>query len=124
MGFITECTTLIHLIMSPVCPMCCEKMEYILVKYFYHLIFISPIIFLKCYICYYFLMHPGIIGKKHVGPSSVYKFDYEQTEENNHINQVGRNITHMKLLAREFLKQANEQKKYFTTYFLTKFCKL
>ncbi|GJQ82220.1 hypothetical protein Trydic_g19423 [Trypoxylus dichotomus] len=45
----------------------------------------------------------GIIGKKHVGPSSVYKFDYEQTEENNSIFQVGRNITYMKLLAREFL---------------------
>lgn len=47
-----------------------------------------------------------------MGPSNVYKFDYEQTEENNHINQVGRNITHMKLLAREFLKEANEQNKY------------
>ncbi|KAF5292225.1 hypothetical protein FQA39_LY14040 [Lamprigera yunnana] len=45
----------------------------------------------------------GIIGKKHVGPKSVYPFDYEQTEENNSILQVGRNITHIKLLAREFL---------------------
>lgn len=45
----------------------------------------------------------GIIGKKHVGPSSVYPFDYAQTEENNSILQVGRNITHIKLLAREFL---------------------
>ncbi|KAK4874786.1 hypothetical protein RN001_014146 [Aquatica leii] len=45
----------------------------------------------------------GIIGKKHVGPKSVYQFDYEQTEENNSILQVGRNITHIKLLAREFL---------------------
>ncbi|CAH0719701.1 unnamed protein product, partial [Brenthis ino] len=61
-------------------------------------------------------IYSGIIGKKHVGPSSVYKFDYEQTEENNHINQVGRNITHMKLLAREFLKEANEQKKPFFLY--------
>ncbi|XP_059056894.1 N-sulphoglucosamine sulphohydrolase [Achroia grisella] len=58
----------------------------------------------------------GIIGKKHVGPSSVYRFDYEQTEENNHINQVGRNITHMKLLAREFLAQANHEKKPFFLY--------
>ncbi|CAG9092855.1 unnamed protein product [Plutella xylostella] len=58
----------------------------------------------------------GIIGKKHVGPGSVYKFDYEQTEENNHINQVGRNITHMKLLAREFLKMANDAKKPFFLY--------
>lgn len=45
----------------------------------------------------------GIIGKKHVGPKPVYKFDYEQTEENNSILQVGRNITHIKLLTREFL---------------------
>lgn len=46
----------------------------------------------------------GIIGKKHVGPKNVYQFDYEQTEENNPINQVGRNITHIKLLTREFLQ--------------------
>lgn len=35
----------------------------------------------------------GIIGKKHVGPESVYPFDFSQTEENNSILQVGRNIT-------------------------------
>ncbi|XP_052759243.1 N-sulphoglucosamine sulphohydrolase [Galleria mellonella] len=58
----------------------------------------------------------GIIGKKHVGPASVYRFDYEQTEENNHINQVGRNITHIKLLAREFLAQANRDNKPFFLY--------
>ncbi|XP_067685524.1 N-sulphoglucosamine sulphohydrolase-like [Haliotis asinina] len=45
----------------------------------------------------------GIIGKKHVGPDDVYKFDYEQTEENNDLNQVGRNITYMKKYVREFL---------------------
>ena len=45
----------------------------------------------------------GIIGKKHVGPESVYPFDYSQTEENHPINQVGRNITNIKLLVREFL---------------------
>nr|CAH0102394.1 unnamed protein product [Daphnia galeata] len=38
----------------------------------------------------------GIIGKKHVGPASAYIFDYEQTEENNSIMQVGRNITRIK----------------------------
>lgn len=48
----------------------------------------------------------GIIGKKHVGPRDVYKFDYEQTEENNSVLQVGRNITHIKLLVRDFLQQA------------------
>lgn len=45
----------------------------------------------------------GIIGKKHVGPTKTYPFHYEQTEENNSILQVGRNITKIKLLVREFL---------------------
>ena len=45
----------------------------------------------------------GIIGKKHVGPSSVYPFDFSETEENNPINSVGRNITNIKLLVRKFL---------------------
>ncbi|XP_055607994.1 N-sulphoglucosamine sulphohydrolase [Uranotaenia lowii] len=51
----------------------------------------------------------GLIGKKHVGPSEVFKFDYEQTEENHPINQVGRNITNIKLFVREFLNE-NKQK--------------
>lgn len=51
----------------------------------------------------------GIIGKKHVGPAEVYKFDYEQTEEQQSIMQVGRNITHMKLLVREFLSFSRNQ---------------
>lgn len=46
-----------------------------------------------------------------MGPAAVYQFDYEQTEENNHVNQVGRNITHIKLLTREFLAKANQDKK-------------
>uniref|UniRef100_A0A6A7G0F8 N-sulphoglucosamine sulphohydrolase-like n=3 Tax=Hirondellea gigas TaxID=1518452 RepID=A0A6A7G0F8_9CRUS len=45
----------------------------------------------------------GIIGKKHVGPESVYPFDCEQTEENNSIMQVGRNITLMKEMIGTFL---------------------
>ncbi|KAI8435488.1 hypothetical protein MSG28_003785 [Choristoneura fumiferana] len=61
-------------------------------------------------------VYTGIIGKKHVGPAGVYRFDYEQTEENNHINQVGRNITHMKLLTREFLQRANRDNKPFFLY--------
>lgn len=51
-----------------------------------------------------------------MGPSAVYKFDYEQTEENNHINQVGRNITHIKLLTREFLAKAKAENKPFFLY--------
>ncbi|CAH1775761.1 unnamed protein product [Owenia fusiformis] len=45
----------------------------------------------------------GIIGKKHVGPEAVYPFDFAHTEENNKILQVGRNITLIKHLVREFL---------------------
>ncbi|XP_014671404.1 PREDICTED: N-sulphoglucosamine sulphohydrolase-like [Priapulus caudatus] len=51
-------------------------------------------------------IHTGIIGKKHVGPETVYPFDFAQTEENNSILQVGRNITHIKLLVRHFLSEA------------------
>ncbi|XP_003399164.1 N-sulphoglucosamine sulphohydrolase [Bombus terrestris] len=54
----------------------------------------------------------GIIGKKHVGPGSVYPFDFSHTEENNSILQVGRNITKIKLLVREFLSQ-NKTKPFF-----------
>ena len=53
----------------------------------------------------------GIIGKKHVGPGLVYRFDVEHTEEENSIMQVGRNITKIKLLVREFLKEAKETSK-------------
>lgn len=47
----------------------------------------------------------GLIGKKHVGPSEVFSFDYERTEETYPINQVGRNITNIKNFVREFLQQ-------------------
>ncbi|KAK3089182.1 hypothetical protein FSP39_001551 [Pinctada imbricata] len=47
----------------------------------------------------------GIIGKKHVGPDSVYPFNFSHTEENHSILQVGRNITFMKGLVREFLNK-------------------
>lgn len=48
----------------------------------------------------------GIIGKKHVGPESTYPFSFSHTEENYPINQVGRNITLIKSLVREFLQHA------------------
>lgn len=51
----------------------------------------------------------GIIGKKHVGPSTVFNFDYERTEEKYPINQVGRNITQIKLFVREFLQTYKTQ---------------
>jgi N-sulfoglucosamine sulfohydrolase len=52
----------------------------------------------------------GLIGKKHIGPSEVFKFDYEVTEEHHSINQVGRNITNIKLLVRDFLKISNDSR--------------
>lgn len=45
----------------------------------------------------------GLIGKKHVGPSDVFKFDFERTEETMSINQVGRNITRIKNFVHDFL---------------------
>ncbi|XP_048252057.1 N-sulphoglucosamine sulphohydrolase-like [Haliotis rufescens] len=51
----------------------------------------------------------GIIGKKHVAPDTVYKFDYAQTEENNDMNQVGRNITYMRNYVRQFLQQKDDR---------------
>lgn len=46
----------------------------------------------------------GIIGKKHVGPEEVFPFDFSETEENNSIMQVGRNITNIKHLVRTFFE--------------------
>lgn len=55
----------------------------------------------------------GIIGKKHVGPENVYPFDYAQTEENHPINQVGRNITFIRHLARDFLQNSSDSRPFF-----------
>ncbi|NWX91098.1 SPHM sulfohydrolase, partial [Nothoprocta pentlandii] len=51
----------------------------------------------------------GIIGKKHVGPEAVYPFDFAYTEENSSVLQVGRNITRIKMLVREFLQSQDER---------------
>ncbi|KAF7658660.1 hypothetical protein LDENG_00009700 [Lucifuga dentata] len=53
-------------------------------------------------------IYTGIIGKKHVGPGSVYPFDFAYTEENNSVLQVGRNITRIKLLVRKFFQTHKE----------------
>ncbi|XP_024061687.2 N-sulphoglucosamine sulphohydrolase isoform X1 [Terrapene carolina triunguis] len=50
----------------------------------------------------------GIIGKKHVGPETVYPFDFAYTEENSSVLQVGRNITRIKRLVRKFLQSQDE----------------
>ncbi|XP_007125340.1 N-sulphoglucosamine sulphohydrolase isoform X2 [Physeter macrocephalus] len=54
----------------------------------------------------------GIIGKKHVGPETVYPFDFAYTEENGSVLQVGRNITRIKLLVRKFL-QTRDNRPFF-----------
>ncbi|XP_032418688.1 N-sulfoglucosamine sulfohydrolase [Xiphophorus hellerii] len=54
-------------------------------------------------------IHTGIIGKKHVGPGSVYPFDFAYTEENSSVLQVGRNITRIKLLVRKFFQSHKEE---------------
>ncbi|XP_074245139.1 N-sulfoglucosamine sulfohydrolase isoform X1 [Saimiri boliviensis] len=51
----------------------------------------------------------GIIGKKHVGPETVYPFDFAYTEENSSVLQVGRNITRIKLLVRKFLQTQDDR---------------
>lgn len=54
-------------------------------------------------------IHTGIIGKKHVGPGTVYPFDFAYTEENSSVLQVGRNITRIKLLVRKFFQTHKEE---------------
>lgn len=56
----------------------------------------------------FLLFFSGIIGKKHVGPGSVYPFDFAYTEENSSVLQVGRNITRIKLLVRKFFQAHKE----------------
>ena len=58
----------------------------------------------------------GIIGKKHVGPDTVYPFSYSYTEENYGINQIGPNITLMNELARQFLADAKANSQNFFLY--------
>uniref|UniRef100_A0A3Q3J4J6 Sulfatase N-terminal domain-containing protein n=1 Tax=Monopterus albus TaxID=43700 RepID=A0A3Q3J4J6_MONAL len=58
-------------------------------------------------------IHTGIIGKKHVGPGSVYPFDFAYTEENSSVLQVGRNITRIKLLVRKFFQTHKEERPFF-----------
>jgi len=58
----------------------------------------------------------GIIGKKHVGPETVFPFDFAHTEETESIMQVGRNITRIKILVQEFLDLAQSDDKDFFLY--------
>lgn len=47
----------------------------------------------------------GIIGKKHVGPDSIYPFEYSYTEDNYPLNSIGRNITLINELTTQFLSK-------------------
>jgi len=58
----------------------------------------------------------GIIGKKHVGPDTVYPFDFSYTEENYPINQIGRNITLIKNLVHKFLSEEGNDTRPFFLY--------
>ncbi|KAL9951236.1 hypothetical protein ACROYT_G043861 [Oculina patagonica] len=58
----------------------------------------------------------GIIGKKHVGPESVYPFEFSYTELNCNLLQCGRNITHMKDLARKFFQGSQNDSRPFLLY--------
>ncbi|XP_076058197.1 N-sulfoglucosamine sulfohydrolase [Oratosquilla oratoria] len=58
----------------------------------------------------------GIIGKKHVGPEPVYPFDFAYTEENNSIMQVGRNITRIKNLVKQFFTEGHNDTRPFFLY--------
>nr|XP_054762817.1 LOW QUALITY PROTEIN: N-sulphoglucosamine sulphohydrolase-like [Lytechinus pictus] len=52
-------------------------------------------------------IHTGMIGKKHVGPKYVYKFDFERDSDTLNMLQCARNITQMKLYVREFFAEQN-----------------
>ncbi|XP_005104298.1 N-sulphoglucosamine sulphohydrolase [Aplysia californica] len=54
----------------------------------------------------------GLIGKKHVGPPEVYKFDYERSTDQYINDQIGRNITFMHGFVKEFL-QAKDDRPFF-----------
>lgn len=59
----------------------------------------------------------GIIGKKHVAPETVFPFAYSFTDQDGYnLNDVGRNITHMKILARNFLAEAQKNDMPFFLY--------
>ena len=59
----------------------------------------------------------GIIGKKHIGPDSVYPFPFSYTEQDGYnLNQVGRNITLMNEFVRKFFTEAQQKEKPFFLY--------
>lgn len=55
------------------------------------------------------LCSAGIVGKKHVKPDSVYKFEFDASDEVYDLQQIGRNITFMKEKVQAFLS-ANDSR--------------
>lgn len=54
----------------------------------------------------------GIIGKRHVKPDSVYKFEFDASDAVYDLQQVGRNITFMKEKMKQFLA-SNDTRPFF-----------
>ena len=55
----------------------------------------------------------GIIGKKHVAPQSIYPFNFSHTEFEESTLQVGRNITRINDLVRQFLTEQPQDQAFF-----------
>ncbi|PVD31662.1 hypothetical protein C0Q70_07080 [Pomacea canaliculata] len=60
-------------------------------------------------------IHTGVVGEKRMSPDTVYRFDFEATEDQYDADQIGRNITVMKEAIRTFLSSRND--KSFFLYF-------
>lgn len=110
--FIRAFTTSTRLMEYKVCRCSSAKLTYTQVdnkKTSLFQIYSHTLFFLITPLFFHSLIYTGIIGKKHVGPGSVYPFDFAYTEENSSVLQVGRNITRIKLLVRKFFKTHKEE---------------
>nr|KAG5687627.1 hypothetical protein BaRGS_020028 [Batillaria attramentaria] len=58
----------------------------------------------------------GIVGKYHVAPASVYRFEYDASSARYDVDQVGRNITCMRQHVRQFLQQSRNDTRPFFLY--------
>lgn len=105
MDFIKEFITLILLMKYKVCRCFSNKPTYTQVDNKMSIKNRSYFLLFELTDCFF----TGIIGKKHVGPGSVYPFDFAYTEENSSVLQVGRNITRIKLLVRKFFQTHKEE---------------
>lgn len=56
-----------------------------------------------------FSLWVGVVGEKRMSPDTVYRFDFEATEDQYDADQIGRNITVMKEAIRTFLSSRNDK---------------